>query len=102
MAGQSNMAGRGKVMLNDTIVNARILALNMENKVVCVKEPLHRYYPKMTGLDCGMSFVSELLEAVPSDVSILLVPCAVGGSSIKSWLNDKPFRGVKLNSNFKE
>ena len=102
MAGQSNMAGRGFVEPGDTIPDNRILTINKENEVILAKEPLHFYEPKMTGLDCGMSFARELLAYIPDSISILMVPTAVGGSSILKWLSDAPHRGVPLLSNFKE
>ncbi len=102
MAGQSNMAGRGTIEAQDTIANPRILSLNAEGELVLAKEPLHFYEPKMAGLDCGVSFANELLKSVPDSISILMVPTAVGGSSIRRWLDDKPHRGVNLQSNFKE
>ncbi|WP_372757191.1 sialate O-acetylesterase [Mariniflexile sp.] len=102
MAGQSNMAGRGFVEPQDTISNARILTINKQNEIILAKEPLHFYEPTLGGLDCGMSFASNLLKDVPENVSILLVPTAIGGSPITKWINDSPHRDVKLLSNFKE
>lgn len=102
MAGQSNMAGRGFVEPSDTVVNKRILTINPDIGVIYAKEPLHFYEPQRTGLDCGVSFGRTLLQNVPDDVSILLIPTAVGGSSIQQWLEDSTFRDVKLMSNFKE
>jgi len=102
MAGQSNMAGRGFVEPRDTIPNARVLTLNKENKWVIAKEPLHFYQPSLTGLDCGMSFALEMLKSVGDSITIGLVPCAVGGSSVDNWLDDKPFNEVELLRNFKD
>lgn len=101
LAGQSNMAGRGTVEPQDTVPNVRILTVNNENEIVLAKEPLHYYEPTRTGLDCGLSFARMLLEDVPKDVSLLIVPAAVGGSSIQQWLGDSTYREVKLLSNFK-
>jgi len=102
MAGQSNMAGRGLVEPQDTIPNPRVLTMNKENKWVIAKEPLHFYQPDLTGLDCGMAFALELLKSVGDSVSIGLVPCAVGGSSVDNWLSDVSFNNVELFRNFKE
>ncbi len=102
LAGQSNMAGRGFVEPGDTIPNNRILTLNKNNEIVIAKEPLHFYEPTLTGLDCGVSFARKLLNHLPDSVSILLVPTAVGGSSIEHWLGDSVWREVKLLSNFTE
>jgi len=102
MAGQSNMAGRGYVEPQDTIASNRVLTINKKNDLVLAKEPLHFYEPKMTGLDSGLSFANSLLKHVPENTSILLIPTAVGGSSINQWLGDANHRDVKLLSNFKE
>jgi hypothetical protein len=102
MAGQSNMAGRGTVEPADTIPDPRILTINQKNEIVVAKEPLHYYEPTRTGLDCGLSFARTLLQSLPDNVSILLVPTAVGGSSIQQWLGDSTWRDVKLLSNAKE
>ncbi len=102
MAGQSNMAGRGDVEPSDTIPDPRILTINQKNEIVIAKEPLHYYEPGRTGLDCGLSFAKTLLKSVPGDVTILLVPTAVGGSSIQQWLGDQTWHDVKLLSNAKE
>ena len=102
MAGQSNMAGRGWVEPRDTIPDARIITINQNHEWILAKEPLHFYQPKLTGLDCGLSFARELKKKIPRDVVIVLLPCAVGGSPVDVWLNDSVFNGVRLKSNFKE
>lgn len=101
MAGQSNMAGRGFVEPQDTIPNKRILTIDKSMNWVYAKEPFHFYEPSMTGLDCGMSFAKKLLDSIPQNISIAIIPCAVGGSSIQQWLNDETFRGTTLLTNFK-
>jgi len=102
MAGQSNMAGRGLVAPQDTISNSRVLVLNKQGSMLLAKEPLHFYEPTMVGLDCGLSFGKRLIKDLPDHVSVLLLPTAVGGSSISQWLGDSIHRNVKLLSNFKE
>lgn len=102
MAGQSNMAGRGIVEPEDTVPNPRILTVDLDNEWVIAKEPLHLYQPKVTGLDCGVSFAHELLKHTGDSITIGLVPCAVGGSPIQVWLGDSIFNGVQLFSNFRE
>jgi len=102
LSGQSNMAGRGIVEPQDTVPNPRILAMNLQDKWVVAKEPLHLYQPKLTGLDAGLSFARELLKHVGDSITIGLVPTAVGGSPIESWMNDSVFNGVRLYSNFKD
>ena len=102
LAGQSNMAGRGLVEPQDTIPDKRIFSINRSGELIHAKEPLHFYEPSMTGLDCGLSFGRELLDFIPDYISILLIPTAVGGSSVNQWINDSTFRNVTLFSNFTE
>lgn len=99
MAGQSNMAGRGMVEPQDTISNNRILTVDEFDRWYYAKEPLHFYEHSMAGLDSGLSFARELLENVPDDISIGILPSAVGGSSIEQWKNNDSHRCVKLLSN---
>lgn len=102
MAGQSNMAGRGIVEAQDTITNARILTINKDNRIVKAKEPIHFYEPNLKGVDCGLSFANTLTKHLDDNITILLTPTAVGGSSSRQWLGDSVHRNVKLLSNFKE
>jgi len=101
LAGQSNMAGRGFVEPSDTLSDPRILTITENKQWIMAKEPLHFYEPNNTGLDCGLSFGRELIKHIPDSISIALIPCAVGGSSIQHWLGDSLFRKVQLLSNFK-
>ena len=101
LAGQSNMAGRGFVEPQDTISDPRILTITKNKQWILAKEPLHFYEPNMAGLDCGLSFGRELIKHIPDSISIALIPCAVGGSSIQQWLGDSLYREVQLLSNFK-
>lgn len=100
MAGQSNMAGRGVVEPEDTIPQKRLLTINKDGRLIIAKEPLHFYEPNLTGLDCGYSFGTTILKSIPDSISVLLIPTAVGGSSISQWLGDSVHRNVKLFSNF--
>ena len=102
MAGQSNMAGRGLVEPQDTVSSKRILTINRNGQLIFAKEPLHFYEPVLTGLDCGLSFAKTLLGQIPDNISILILPTAIGGSSISQWLGDSLYRDVKLLSNFRE
>jgi hypothetical protein len=102
LAGQSNMAGRGQVEPMDTIPDSRILSINKSGDLILAKEPLHFYEPSLTGLDCGLSFGKELLKHIPDSISILILPTAVGGSSIAQWIGDSTYRNVALLTNFRE
>ncbi|MBL7740820.1 MAG: sialate O-acetylesterase [Chitinophagaceae bacterium] len=99
MAGQSNMAGRGFVQPQDTLSSVQVFTLDKNNEWVYAKEPLHYYEPTRTGLDCGLSFGKKLASLYGKKISIGLIPCAVGGSSIEQWLGDSTYRGVTLYSN---
>lgn len=95
LAGQSNMAGRGGVINNrwDRVVppqsypNPSIFRLNAKLRWVEAKEPLHIDIDTnhTCGLGPGMSFANTLLANEPGLGPILLVPCAVGGTSISDW-----------------
>lgn len=100
MAGQSNMAGRGIIEPEDTVSDKRIMSINKDGQIIIAKEPLHFYEPERTGLDCGLSFAKTLIKKIPDSISILIIPTAVGGSSIRQWLGDSLYRNVKLFSNF--
>ena len=100
MAGQSNMAGRAIVEPQDTVANKRILSINKKGELIIAKEPLHWYEPVLTGLDCGYSLGAAMIKNLSADISVLLIPTAVGGSSISQWLGDSLHRNVKLLSNF--
>ena len=100
MAGQSNMAGRGFVEPADTISDERIITFNRQNEIILAKEPLHLYEPQRTGLDCGLSFAQALLKQIPDSITVLMVPTAIGGSSLRQWLYDSVYREVQLFTNF--
>lgn len=99
MAGQSNMAGRGMIQPQDTLSSVQVLTLDKNDEWVYAKEPLHFYEPTRTGLDCGLSFGKKLVSLYGKKITIGLIPCAVGGSSVEQWLGDSTYRGVTLYSN---
>ncbi len=102
LAGQSNMAGRGLVAAEDTLPSERILSITSRGELIYAKEPLHFYEPSRTGLDGGLSFGKELILHIPDSIAVLLIPTAVGGTSVSQWLNDSTHRTVRLLSNFKD
>lgn len=102
MAGQSNMAGRGFVEPKDTIIHKRVLTINKNGKLIYAKEPLHFYEPSNTGLDMGISFAKRIASKTSDSISILIIPLAVGGSSIGQWIENKKHRNVELLKNFED
>lgn len=83
LVGQSNMAGRGVVEAQDTVPAPRVLRLNPAGQWEIAKDPLHFDKP-VAGVGPGLSFGKVLAEQQP-DVTIGLIPCAVGGSAISFW-----------------
>jgi hypothetical protein len=102
LAGQSNMAGRGQVEPQDTLPDKRILTINLKGQLILAKEPIHFQEPGNEGLDCGLSFARTMIKNIPSKISILVIPTAIGGSSISKWLGDSLYRKVHLLTNFRE
>jgi acetyl esterase/lipase len=84
LAGQSNMAGRGAVEEQDRTPHPRVFTLNDKDEWVPATEPLHFDKPKIAGVGPGFAFAKAMAEAQP-DVTIGLIPCAVGGSPLSSW-----------------
>lgn len=102
LAGQSNMAGRGIVEPQDTVPNERIMSINAKGQLILAKEPIHFQEPGNEGLDCGLAFARTMIKNLPPKISILVIPTAIGGSSISKWLGDSLYRKVHLLSNFRE
>ena len=84
LVGQSNMAGRGKVTPEDQAIIPNVLMLDRQGQWVPAVDPMHFDKPKMVGVGLGRTFGIEISKNRPS-ATIGLVPCAVGGSPIKSW-----------------
>src|ERR1035437_8253013 len=80
LAGQSNMAGRALVEPQDTLSNPRIMTINAKGLLILAKEPLHFQQPSSEGLDCGLSFGRKMLEQIPPNIKILIIPTAIGGT----------------------
>ncbi len=101
LAGQSNMEGAGTVGPQDTITHPRILTMSKEGEWLYAKEPIHKHSNGNKGLDNGLSFARTLLKSVPDDVSIAIIPTAMGGSALNNWIIDDEYRGMHLWSNMK-
>lgn len=84
LAGQSNMAGRGKPEEIDTLPDPNIWMFNKEEKWVPAREPLHFDKPAVIGVGPGYAFAREILKADKNTI-ICLVPTAVGGTRIDLW-----------------
>ena len=84
LVGQSNMAGRGVIEPEDKIPHPRVLMLSKEGKWVPALDPMHFDKPA-AGVGLGKTFGQLVAEARP-EVTIGLIPCAVGGSPIDSWV----------------
>lgn len=84
LAGQSNMAGRGVVEEQDLEIHPRVFAFTQEGQWEPAVDPLHFDKPKAVGVGLGKSFAIRYAEEHP-EVSVGLVPCAAGGSPIRSW-----------------
>ena len=84
LVGQSNMAGRGVVTPADRTPPPRVLMLNRAGEWVPATDPMHFDKPA-AGVGLGRTFGIEVSAATPG-VTIGLIPCAVGGSPIESWV----------------
>jgi hypothetical protein len=86
LMGQSNMAGRGPLTAeNEAWSNPRVKVLTKDLIWVDAHNPLHFDKPSIAGVGPGLSFGIKMAEANPSS-EIGLVPTAVGGTSIDSWV----------------
>ena len=83
LVGQSNMAGRGVLTGSAPVSAERIVVFDAEGKASPAKEPLH-HDKKTAGAGLAMSFARAYADEHPG-VTVALMPCAVGGSSIGSW-----------------
>lgn len=83
LAGQSNMAGRGKPDEKSRIENPRILSLDKNNLWRPAVDPLHWDKPA-AGTGIGKPF-AEIIAAKNPSITIGLIPTACGGSPISTW-----------------
>ncbi|PQO45161.1 sialate O-acetylesterase [Blastopirellula marina] len=85
LVGQSNMAGRGKVEAQDKEANPRVLTLNKKGEWTPAVDPIHFDKPGIAGVGLGRTFGLEIAKTDP-EITIGLIPCAVGGTSIERWV----------------
>lgn len=83
LVGQSNMAGRGKVTPEDQKPHKGVLMLTKDLRWVPATDPMH-FDKKIAGVGLGRTFGIEMTDE-NSDVTVGLIPCAVGGSPILAW-----------------
>ena len=84
LAGQSNMAGRGKVEPADTKPDPRVWMLDEAGHWQPAIDPLHFDKPDHDGVGPGHAFGLAVAAAEPGTV-IGLIPTAVGGVSLDQW-----------------
>jgi hypothetical protein len=83
LVGQSNMAGRGKVTDEDKKPNPRVLMLTKDLKWAPAVDPMH-FDKSIAGVGLGKTFGMLMAEEDP-EITVGLIPCAVGGSPIAAW-----------------
>jgi hypothetical protein len=83
LVGQSNMAGRGVIAAADRQPAPHVWMLDKAGSWVPAVDPVHFDKP-IAGVGPGRTFGIELARLTGHDVG--LVPAAVGGSSITSWV----------------
>ncbi len=84
LVGQSNMAGRGTVEVEDSTPVAHVWMLTQSGAWAPAVEPLHFDKPKVAGVGPGRAFGVAVAQAWKG-TEIGMVPAAVGGSSIRAW-----------------
>lgn len=85
LIGQSNMAGRGIIEPAYAIQgNEGIWMLTKQGEWLPAKHPLHFDKPNMVGVGPGLAFGLEMIKKGGAPIG--LIPCAVGGSAMNSWL----------------
>jgi hypothetical protein len=83
LIGQSNMAGRGIVEEQDKIPHPRVVTFSKANKWVPAVDPLH-FDKAKAGVGLGSRFGRVVADAYP-EVTVGLVPCAVGNTALATW-----------------
>ena len=107
LLGQSNMKGRG-IMPEEPKRDPRLLMMHLkDDRWYLARHPLHLTGDALTfqghdnaGVGPGLVFAETLAARDPA-LAVALVPCAVGGSSIRLWqkgakLYDEALRRARL------
>ncbi|KAL8490095.1 hypothetical protein ACS0TY_025841 [Phlomoides rotata] len=97
LAGQSNMAGRGKEVCTYCKPGPNILRFNPARQWEEARDPLHEGIDlnKTNGVGPGIPFATKVLEDKPGYGVIGLVPCASGGTSLAWWSTN--YKNLKSN-----
>ena len=95
LAGQSNMAGRGKVDDEARRTNSRVLSLDKTEQWRPAIDPLHWDKPA-AGTGIGKPFAEIIAQKNPG-VSVGLVPTACGGSPISTWAPGQSWKQTNSN-----
>jgi len=83
LVGQSNMSGRAPALPEDKIADPRVLVLDRQDNWVTEGEPIH-FDKSAAGVGPGYTF-AKLLAAKEPGVTIGLIPCAFGGTTLAQW-----------------
>lgn len=91
--GQSNMAGRGEVLPEDTVAIPHAFILDSNDEIVPAKAPLNLYSTirkrvNMQKINPAYNFAK--IVAGQSENDILMVVNARGGTSLDQWQKDAP------------
>jgi hypothetical protein len=84
LIGQSNMAGRGVLEMQDVEPPSNVYALKQDLSWKPAVDPLHFDKPEIVGVGLGRSFAKRLARERPG-VAIGLIPAAFGGTSLDEW-----------------
>jgi hypothetical protein len=85
LIGQSNMAGRGLLDPAMSVSSDRVLKYTSEEGWAPGTEPLHAFKSRKGGAGLAASFARAMADGEP-DVTIGLIPCAVGGTPLSRWM----------------
>ncbi len=85
LTGQSNMSGRGYLTDDNYIPSPKIKMLKLDGTWVDAANPLHGELETSAGVGPGISFAQKMLEGAGPNVTIGLIPTAIGGQSIDKF-----------------
>lgn len=89
LIGQSNMEGRGAIDAESKIADPRVLSFDKNNQWVPATDPLHFGDKGIMGTGPGLAF-GKAMAAKNPNVTIGLIPCAVGGTPLSRWVKGAP------------